>query len=287
MFHKDLQTFFQSFNNREIATGIWLLIVFFICFFLKGIRQALVRVIVTLLDERIIKMNLFFIGYCVLLVYIFRCIGLWDLQLLKTTLFWLFGAEVLLINSFEKTTEPSYFVKLVKHSFTWTILIEIIVNLNSFSLFCELILVPFLFFIGILTAFSKEKTEYDPVHRVLKWILNGIAFVIILYAIVHTIRFARSVFITENLNEILLPPVLTVLFIPFIYIVALYAGYEHLFTMLKLRPKRTKKQLIKIKFALFSTCKFNIKKIKRVNRHIERWNVEDIQKMKRLLAKIK
>lgn len=78
----------EIFNNREIAIGIWVLIAVIILLFLKPTRDFLKTAIPILFSKKFVIFYAVFISFLIAVLYGLHWLGVWNIGLLKDTIFW-------------------------------------------------------------------------------------------------------------------------------------------------------------------------------------------------------
>ena len=123
-----------SFTNREISVFIWVGI-FLFYLFKKGEFGKSIKDIFKLFFSRHIQ-SVFtpLVLYILIILYFFYCINLWDIHLLKETLFWFFLVVIEMFLNASKLSEPGYLRKMFKHLIGYTVFVEFLVNIYSFNL---------------------------------------------------------------------------------------------------------------------------------------------------------
>lgn len=117
----------------------------------------------------------------------------------------------------------------------FTIVLEFVIGLYPFSLPIELVLIPInVFFLGMVTV-ADMKQEHLPVKKLFEWILAFIGLIILWHSVRSLLADSGSFFTVKQLVELMLPSLLTFLFLPFLYFLALAVTYETVFMCLKLR----------------------------------------------------
>lgn len=144
--------------------------------------------------------------------------------------------------------------------FKLTAIYQFIVNTHNFSLITEIILVPILILITILSAYSEVKEEYQSVGLVMNSILVLIGVTFITFAIIDIFNDVNKFASYKTLKSFLLPVVLTISFIPNAYFIALSMAYESLFTRLKFFVKG-KKELKYAKWIVLRKCNMSLSRI--------------------------
>ncbi len=259
---KVINVIISIFNNRELALGLWLIIFAIWMFTQKKIRKSLFDIIKLLFGKAIFRMITFMIIYVSIIIFFFYKIDLWDFILLKDTIYWILGvAIILLLNANKINKNEKYFNQVLKDSYKLTILLEFIVNLHCFSLVGEIVFLPLMLFLTLIHTFSDEKDEFKPVKKLTTTLLSIIGLVYLIFAFYQIITDLNNFFTFNNLRSILIAPVLTILFLPFIYFIALFMQYETIFIRLSFYNKENKRSLRSIKCQIFNYSRFNLKKL--------------------------
>ena len=139
-----------------------------------------------------------------------------------------------------------------------------IINFYSFSLLAELILVPTIFYIMQLEKFSRYKQEDKDANKVLK-VVQVIIFICLFGVCIYKIIQDPKSFFSKNfVSGLILPISLTLLMIPYYYLLSLYAVYEQCFIILECMSIGDKKEYRFRRNTLIKVCGFNLKKLKHV-----------------------
>lgn len=238
-------------SNREKALLVWILIALIAMMFRKEIRRSIFGVFKALFVKQILAVLGLFSMYVFALVSMLKGFGFWDTSLLKDTILWAFGAFVIIFKV-DKAEDRSHFTDLIKDSIKWVIIFEFLAAFYTFSFRTELILIPILVFTGMLQAVASFDPKHKKVEELLKKFVSFIGIIIIGYVIFKTYNQYKDLLTIGQLKTFLLPIILTVLFLPFAYGLAIYMVYESIFIRLpfiikdkKLRDK-TKCTIIKI-----------------------------------------
>ena len=236
-----MNSYIDLFNNREKAIIIWVLIFLVCTLFQKNIRTSVFSVLKTLFQKKIVialTAMFLYVGSVVLLFYEIR---LWDISLIKDTGFWVLGtAFVLLVNANRTSQDEHYFKKILLDNLKLILVLEFIVNLYTFSLWVEIILMPLLFIIVAMSAVAEIKKEYMPAKKVIDSILAIFGISLIIFVLFNIIGDYQGFATADNLRAFLLPPLLTLAYIPFLYFLALFMAYENLFIHLDIFLKKNK-----------------------------------------------
>jgi len=169
-------------NNREIAVAIWLLIVCIWALSKGSVRSSVIGVLRALFAKKIILPVLCMLLYSSLLVIVFEKVGFWDISATKDTILWFFGvAFVMFVNINEVAADENYFRKTIKDYVKMIFILEFIVNLYSFDLAAELVVVPVASFLVVMSAVASLKPEHKQVKSVLDYALGLFGIVVIVF----------------------------------------------------------------------------------------------------------
>jgi hypothetical protein len=256
------------FNSREIALFFWIALIVLAVLF-SNHRKSLVSIF------NILKRTKFLIIFSLIGAYLYGIISLlkilefWQTSNLKDVMFWLFSVGLFLVFKINEVKNITYFKEILLAAIKWTILLEFINNLYSFSQIIEIIILPVFVFLGIKQAVK----EMDEKHKMdLNFSRNVIAvtgLLIFSFSLYKTIINFDEVFTFQNLFVLLLPSIITILFIPFVYFLALYSTYESYFIYLD--SMTVKKDKVKeIRKLIFRSANFNLDKLLRIERNFEK-----------------
>lgn len=149
------------------------------------------------------------------------------------------------------------------------VLLEFYVNLQSFCIGIELILIPWLSFLSILIAFGENNSSYSIIRKPLEIISSYFGFILILPALIVTINSPETVFTLENLKSLLLPLIILLTSFPFLRIFLLFANYETLFVQFKSKVDR--KVYWEMQTLLIKYLRFDLQRIKQFQRFPKRF----------------
>jgi len=229
----------EVFNNRELATILWA-IVFLIW---AAIKPNILHSIGNLFNA-VMRMWIIFlimIAYVVLSVLVLRELSLWDMSLLKVTIFWFFGwAIVVLMNSNKVGVEKNYLKNTLTGMVGLTVLVSFIADFYTFPFFIEIFLVPFAVFITMLATYSGMKDTYRSIHMFLSWIMITFGILILGINLYRAISNFKDFATIGTLQEFLLPILLSIMFLPFIYLLVVCMKYQSQ----KVMDKFTKEKIL-------------------------------------------
>ena len=267
------------FNNREIATAIWLLVIFILMLFKRDIRKSLLDVIKAFFKIKILSSIFLMIAYTTGIVFVLYQINFWNISLLKDTVVWFcFIGIPISFYSVTSETDQNLFRKVIVDNIKIVIIIEFIVNTYTFSLVGELVLIPVVTFIVILEVFAKTDEKNSSVAKLQNGLLIIIGIVILIFVISNVVSDYKNFVSLDTLRNFLLPPLLTSLFLPSIYFIVLSSTYEQLFVQLNLGgyEKKSKKLKRYAKRKIIKHCLLSLKKVKKAS-NMNTYNLKDIR----------
>lgn len=264
-FWADIQAIF---NNREIALLLWIAVIV-LAVLLSKLRKSLVPII-QILTKRLFLIIFSLIGaYLFGIIILFKNLEVWQNSNLKDVLFWLFTVGLILVFKINDAKSNSYFKGIFLSAIKWTIVLEFVVNLYSFSLFTEIIILPVLVFLALTQAVAEMDEKHKVVSKFLQNIIAIAGLSIFSYSLYKTVINFDAVLTFQNLISFLLPSTITILFTPFVYFLALYSTYESYFihldfmTIKKDKVKETKKLILRI-------ANINLDKLLRIKKNFEK-----------------
>ena len=192
-----------------------------------------------------------------------------------------------LLSKVSQSQKPRYFRKLWMHAIEWTLVVEFVEGFYTFSLWLELLLVPFYFLFGAVYVFSKYQKNGVPVRKLAGVVLNGIAVAVFMISFYQTIVHCREAFDEEHIKDIFLAPVMTLLYTPFLYLTALFNGYEQLFLQLRFSLPKDSPDFAPTKRTLFHICHINLVRLNLARSFIGRFDFYEPDQLPGYLCSIK
>jgi len=261
---KNMSCFLDLFNSREQSTMIWIVILLLLALSKKDIRKSFLDLIKMLFEPKIITIIGLMLLYTVLIVSILSKMGVWKANLIKDTIFWTFGtAFILMINARKATHDDKYFKTILLDSIKFIIILEFVVNFYTFSFWVELLLMPLLCFVMLIGVVAETEKEHMPVKKVSDFILSGFGLFIIVYSFIKITSNYKELATLDSLRAFILPPLLSFLYIPFLYFFALFMAYELLFVRLDGYINEDKKLAKLAKRKILSLCHINLRMLNR------------------------
>ena len=275
-----IESFREIFGNREIAAWIWtLIIIIFVLvrFKMFGSFRDLLKAFFV---KAILKTIFLMLCYISLIILVLFKLNLWDSSLIKDSIYWTGGfAFLLLMNSNKANEDDRFFKKKILDTLKFIIVFEFIVNLYSFSLIWELVIFPVLLFFTLMQVFA-DKPEHIQVKKVAGFILGFFGFSYFAFAIYHIIIDFENFATIDNLKSFFFVPVMSILYLPFIYLMALFMRYETYFTQIGFRMENKKNIFRYAKYRIIKLCWLNLRKLNHFTRNTPMYKFDTIDEIK-------
>lgn len=265
-----MKEFLASFSTREISILIWIGIVslaFIIGY--RDIRKSLFKTIKILLSKTIVLSIGIIALYSGIIIFLFYQLNLWNLSLLKDTIIWFLATPLIVFFNIDKANGFDFFKDVMKDAVKLIIAIEFISNFYTFPLIWELLLIPSLTITSMLQFVAGKRPGKDDqqASRMLKAMMSIYGLLIFGYSLYMTITRFDQITQLNSLESFLLPPVMTLLIIPILYMLALLFKYETLLVKVKYMSKDTMMRKL-IKRNIFKFGNINLSRISNISKKI-------------------
>jgi hypothetical protein len=235
----------NALNNREIATAIWLTIIFLWALSIGGVRRSIPGLLKAFFNWKIFVPSLAMLFYIVAMVLAFKKMGFWDASATKDTILWTLGSAFATYFSLNKVAQDSaYFKNVILDNIKFVLILEFVVNLYSFSLPAELIVIPIVSFIVMANVLAVSKPEYKQVSKLFNFILGVFGLYLLAFTFREIVLDFQNFATLKNLRDFFLPPLFSIVLLPFVYVVALLIQYESFFIRIDFANKNSMLSLI-------------------------------------------
>lgn len=256
--------YFSLLNTREQALIIWIVGLFVLALSKNEFRNSFLEIFKTLLHKIFLFVFAASVLYLALIIFIFNKAELWDTALIPGTIFWFFGSALILLFSVsDATRDNKFFKKIIFNNLKLTLIIGFLINIYTFHLITELILLPIILLIAAVSAVAEIKNEYSQVKRVTDFILVIFSIFLITFAVSKMFGDYANFVSSANLQTFVLSPLLTIAYLPFLYFLALFMAYESLFVRLGMFSKENERLTTIAKKRVFKLCHLNLWKLNR------------------------
>lgn len=230
-----------QFNNREIASAVWLFALLGFALSKPDIRRSILGLLRAFFQAKILVYMCVLAMYVTASVALLSTVSLWNTSLLKDTILWFcFGAVAMTFNAITAGEAGNVFRKILVDSIKIIILIEFLVNTYTFSLGAELLIVPILAVITMLDVVANSDRKFSVVARLTGALQVIMGLTILAFAASRAAHDFRSLQNLDTVRSIILSPLLSILLSPLVYMMVLTSKYELVFVRLNLGVEKDK-----------------------------------------------
>ena len=277
-------------NNRETASLIWIAAFLGYAFLndkeghkaeaFKGLLRAFFapKIIVVLVWASL---------WIILCVQALSYVGVWEISNLKTTLLWAITfAFVTLLDTNRISEDDTYFRKTIRDTIGATVVVTFIAEAYSFSFIAEIILTPLLALMAVIQILSEKNSEQASVNKLVSNILATMGLAYIGYGMYMVVTDFGEFASWNILREFFIPIVLSLLFLPYLFVIAVLVSYE--LTFLGFRWALPDDALQRYaKFQAIVRFRFDLNGLRRWKRHIGVSRPSSREEIHKSIAEIK
>lgn len=253
-------------NNREWALVIWFFAFIIFAAFSKKmdkVRESVKHLFKAFFVKAIVSIFILMIIYIMTVVFVLFKVGLWEFSQLKNTIIWATSVGALSLFKINSIKENRQFFKdAVLDNLKLIAIVQFVVGVYTFGIFIEILIVPVLVILGAMLALAQTDEKYHLVEKILNGIMVTFGSILILYTIYMLVtnfgEFARI----QTIYDFYIPPLLTLLYLPFIFIMMVFTTYEVVFVRLRFLIKEPKLQGFAKIYSIFK-FHFRIKLLER------------------------
>lgn len=203
-----------------------------------------------------------------------------------TTIWGSFAALPMMYRIMQAKNLKSYFGSTLRDLFQITVVLEFILGLYTLSLWIELLIVPLTLMLGALIAFSGLEEKNKKVTKLLKWISSILGLFLVAEVLGHIVGNFSEYWSISYFKQFLLPMTLSVMFVPFLYLLVCFARFQETFVVLKIRIKSRKHLRYTKRILLFAFFN-NIGGLNRWRQHVFRGSYQDRPAIRESVKQIK
>ena len=180
-----------------------------------------------------------------------------------------------------------FFLDEIKKLIKLEIFIQILINLVSFNVMLEFMIIPVIFVFSVGPIFIKNQDSIEKQQQVIV-LYNVIISIIVISLLMHNVKHIfenyKLLFNLHTLQSIYVPILLTVCVIPYLYTVALIINYETIFKILKMWSKDF---TLKDRVEIIKFNNINLKKIYNFWENFDKVQYWNSKSMKEYILRIK
>jgi hypothetical protein len=217
-------------SNRETATLMWMAVIAAAILLYKPLHSSL-KAVIKALFRRVFAIVFGLAAlYIVASVTVLSWIGIWSPDNLNTTFVWaLTFAAVAIFDANRIDEDRTYFRKTIRDTISFTALLVFIVELNSFGLVAELLIIPIMAFLSLMNAAVNDKPEHRQVRGCVDALIICVGLGLLTYSLIETVKTWEAFDVRGNMGELFIPIFLSLMFLPFLYALSVYMVYERVF----------------------------------------------------------
>ena len=275
MFEFFTSTILFFFSSRE-----WAAIAFFLLIGLWAVMtapSAVAGVLKALLHPKLL--GIFFGGlvYLTFCVWLLNIAGVWSSSLLKETIFYAIASTALVTKSIQISKNKNLFRNQIWGNIKATTIIAYVINIYSFPFWAELLLLIIFSFFTIINGFAKvwDSVKYEDAIKFSNGVITLVMLVYLIGFIHWLIDGWLDIFSKTNFYCLLLPIVLGIMFIPYMYAIALYSSYELMLMRIRVIAQNTGNDYHFRRNLILKTCGLNINKIIAFDKQFHQYGVDD------------
>jgi hypothetical protein len=169
----------MTLSNRDIASLVWLALLVALVLSRRGGRESIGGILRTLWPTFVVPIGIYWAYLAALVAFAWNA-GFWNPDLTKDSVVWAFVPGLALFFSFVSASEQrGFYLRTLGRVLGLTAIAEFYVNLAAFPLLIELLLVPIVSMLAIMSAFAALKPEFAIVKRVTDPLLSVIGFTVL------------------------------------------------------------------------------------------------------------
>lgn len=222
-----------SLNTRETAILVWVVVSVAVALSkadLRGSIFGLIKLLTTtrILAGLILAAAVFVAGVALTL----RWAGDWESSMTLIAVVWFLSFGVVALFK-TNNVDAAYFRHLVLRNLGMAVLVEFIVNLHTFPLPVELVLVPLSILLVLMQVVAAADPNLQSAQRVLAWLVAVPGVIAIVYSAVYFATHVSRVVNAEKGREFFLPFVLTVGFLPVLVLARYFVVWQTMLHMIE------------------------------------------------------
>ncbi|NLR64340.1 hypothetical protein HGH92_08485 [Chitinophaga varians] len=228
----------EIFNSREQALYLWMFIILISVIIIPSTRKHLPGIIRIAFSSQFLCLYAIMLLYTLGIVFIFYKCSLWNASQLKNTIVWfLFSALASFFAINKIKSENEYIKEAIKETFSYTLVAEYLIGFYTFNFWVEFLSFPILILIIGMLVFTDKDPRYLSVKKLLSKLLSIIGLFLVGYTAYKLITEFDDFAVIGTLSDFLIPPALSIAFLPFIILLSKYLKYEANFTKVKFAIK--------------------------------------------------
>ncbi|MBR5302787.1 MAG: hypothetical protein IKU38_08135 [Clostridia bacterium] len=252
----------ELFSTREIATGIYIVLILIYALWNSQVRKSLFDVIKCALSPKLVLPTLTMCAFGGFIGYRASRFAFWDNVYYKDIIMWIVLVGLPLCFGAISAKEESYFKNAVIDNLKLTVLFELLFSTFTFSLWVELLIIPIVTFVTGVEVIAKREERTKKVSNLMNTVLAVIGLLMLCFTIKHALSEFHLGMTHSMLSSLIIPLILSILYVPFAYLLALYAAYELAFLRMSFREPKTRSIKLKHRIKAIVVCNVSLSKVR-------------------------
>lgn len=251
------------FNNREIATVIWLTLFAIWMLTKSNVRTSIASAFRAFLNWKILVCVAAMVLYTAMIVASLYAIGFWQIAMIKDTVLWFCFTAFVMVMRFSTSRDNENILRTVLvDNVKLIIFLEFLIGTYVMSLPAELVFVPFVTSVAMLDAFAKLDERNAIVAKFTTSLLAVIGFAIFGFVVSRAIDDFRNLGTLDTVRTIVFPPLMSIAFVPFIYVLVVIVTYESLFIRFAVGRDKAPDVVRYAKRRIFFHCGLSLRRLR-------------------------
>lgn len=190
------------------------------------IRQSLTGIVRSLVQPKIVLTLGGFVLWVVGCAWIAARVGLWESSLVNESVYWFLATGFVLYGAAKLSRGEGSLRQMARRVLTLSLLAEVAVNLVVMPLWVEIFFLPLITALVALQVFAEGKEEFAPGKMLIDVVVAVIGLALLAFVAVSLIADPDQLNLAQLARKVALPVWMTLLSLPFIYLLGLWAAYE-------------------------------------------------------------
>ncbi|WP_060981143.1 hypothetical protein [Vibrio splendidus] len=225
----------EIFNNRELASMTMVTAIFIWSSYKnQNVSWALISVARAFIQKAIIITLITLIFYTSLIILILYHLGVWDVGQLKNTILWFLFVALVQVSRTINTQDPKSFLHVsLSDQVKLIILVQFLVAFQTFGYFTELVLVSSISVLAMCSVISDNNPSYYQAKRLFDILLAVIGASLFIGSFWNIYTDPDEFFSLDTFRDFLVPILLSVGLLPYIYAFYHFLAFERAFARAK------------------------------------------------------
>lgn len=263
-------------NARQLAIAVWLGVLVAFCLLRRDLRRSVFGLLRLGLDPALLVPAVLSVAWVAGVVLGLRSVGLWSLSLLWDTLAFAFVGTTILVWRMNESKDYSrqFYGRIVWRSLGLSVLISAIGNNYTFSIYVELLLVPWLLLLGGMLGLAQASEEHANLRRPLEILISATGLAMLVRAFAGAVADYDGFLSILTVQSLLLLFALTAAYVPYLFLVRVWMTYDSALVPLRLGEKKAIRVRLYARAKVAVKFKLDLAKVERFRTTVA-WQLRD------------